>query len=443
MQRRAVMVIIWMLGLVLRIDAQSHWSELPPIPDKEGYAGMFAGVSHDVLICAGGANFPDKKPWEGGIKQWYDNIYLLKGETEQWAISGQKLPWNRAYGVTVSYQDRVILIGGSDATGHYADVLSLENKNGEIIMDSLPALPEPLANMCGVVIDGVIYIAGGNHTPEGLAEKKLYLLNLRASGEELRWLEGPSWPGPARIQSVAAAHNGMFYLFSGFDLRRKADGTIERMLLQDAYRYQPDKDDFQSGQWQQLPDLPRGAAAAPSPAFTLGMDHIVIPGGLDTGTLKYTDPVNHPGFIPDVIAFNVKSNEWVSQPDMPSGACRVTAPAAFWKGHWVIPNGEMGPGRRSPKVFALDTSISFGWQNWLTLMVYLFCMLLIGFYFSRKENTTADYFLAGGRIPWWAAGISIYGTQLSAITFMAIPAIVYATDWRLAVGTLMILGIVP
>lgn len=443
MQRRAVMVVFWMLGLVFQINAQSHWSELPPIPDKEGYAGMFAGVSHDVLICAGGANFPDKKPWEGGLKQWYDIIYLLKGEREQWTVSRQSLPWKRAYGVTVSYQDRVILVGGNDATGHYADVLSLEYRNGEIIMDSLPSLPEPLANMSGVVMDGVIYIAGGNHTPEGLAEKKLYLLNLNASAGELRWLEGPSWPGPARIQSVAAAHNGMFYLFSGFDLRRKADGTIERMLMQDAFRYQPDKDDFRSGQWQQLPDLPRGAAAAPSPAFTLGMDHIVIPGGLDAGTLKYTDPANHPGFIPDVIAFNVKSHEWVSQPDMPSGASRVTAPATLWKGHWVVPNGEIGPGSRSPKVFALDTSISFGWQNWLTLLVYLFCMLLIGFYFSRKENTTADYFLAGGRIPWWAAGISIYGTQLSAITFMAIPAIVYATDWRLAVGTLMIMGIVP
>ena len=32
------------------------------------------------------------------------------------------------------------------------------------------------------------------------------------------------------------------------------------------------------------------------------------------------------------------------------------------------------------------------------------------------------FFLAGRRMPWWAAALSIFGTQLSAITFMAIPS---------------------
>ena len=35
----------------------------------------------------------------------------------------------------------------------------------------------------------------------------------------------------------------------------------------------------------------------------------------------------------------------------------------------------------------------------------------------------------GGRIPWWAAGISIYATMLSAITYMAYPAKTFATNW--------------
>ena len=35
----------------------------------------------------------------------------------------------------------------------------------------------------------------------------------------------------------------------------------------------------------------------------------------------------------------------------------------------------------------------------------------------------------GGRIPSWAAGISIFGTALSPITFLAIPAKTYSTDW--------------
>ena len=32
-------------------------------------------------------------------------------------------------------------------------------------------------------------------------------------------------------------------------------------------------------------------------------------------------------------------------------------------------------------------------------------------------------------MPWWAAGLSIFGTALSAITFMAIPAKAYSADW--------------
>ena len=33
-----------------------------------GFAGPINGVTHNVLIVAGGANFPDKMPWEGGKK---------------------------------------------------------------------------------------------------------------------------------------------------------------------------------------------------------------------------------------------------------------------------------------------------------------------------------------------------------------------------------------
>jgi hypothetical protein len=46
---------------------------LPPLLNKEGVAGCFAGASHGSLLVAGGANFPGKKPWEGGAKVWHDD----------------------------------------------------------------------------------------------------------------------------------------------------------------------------------------------------------------------------------------------------------------------------------------------------------------------------------------------------------------------------------
>jgi len=57
-------------------------------------------------------------------------------------------------------------------------------------------------------------------------------------------------------------------------------------------------------------------------------------------------------------------------------------------------------------------------------------MLYLGFFFMKRESGTEDFFKGGGRIPWWAAGMSIFATMLSAITFMAIPAKTYATDWK-------------
>ena len=66
----------------------------------------------------------------------------------------------------------------------------------------------------------------------------------------------------------------------------------------------------------------------------------------------------------------------------------------------------------------------------ITVIVLYFCSLaFIGWYFSRNQNTSDDYFRGGGRIPWFVVGLSIFGTALSAITFMAIPAKAYATDW--------------
>lgn len=74
-------------------------------------------------------------------------------------------------------------------------------------------------------------------------------------------------------------------------------------------------------------------------------------------------------------------------------------------------------------------SASFGLANWAVLGIYLLGMLGIGIYFKQREKGTNDFFKGGGRIPWWAAGISIYATMISAITYMAIPAKAYATDW--------------
>jgi SSS family transporter len=53
----------------------------------------------------------------------------------------------------------------------------------------------------------------------------------------------------------------------------------------------------------------------------------------------------------------------------------------------------------------------------------------IGFHFSRKNKSAEDYFVAGKRVVWWAAGLSIFSTMLSAITYLSLPAKAYANNW--------------
>lgn len=48
---------------------------------------MYAGVSNNFLLCMGGANFPEKMPWEGGVKQWHNKIFILEEGAKSWIIS--------------------------------------------------------------------------------------------------------------------------------------------------------------------------------------------------------------------------------------------------------------------------------------------------------------------------------------------------------------------
>jgi len=81
----------------------------------------------------------------------------------------------------------------------------------------------------------------------------------------------------------------------------------------------------------------------------------------------------------------------------------------------------------------------------IVLILYFGVLVFIGYYFSKRQKNSDDYFRGGQRIPWWAAGLSLFGTALSAITFMAIPAKSFATNWSYMLfngGILMVAPII-
>ena len=451
----------------------SQLSELPPAPGQQiqaGLAGAFSGVHHDALIIAGGANFPEAPPWQGGAKVYWDDIYVLDHDasgTYQWhVIEEVKLPVPLAYGVSVSTAQGVLCIGGANEkqVSDQVFLLQWDKTSKTLTLKTLPSLPVPLAFMGGSRVNNKIYVAGGQETVDGPATKNFYTFDLGS----FKWDSLEPWPGPARIVPVTAAQSDgntdCFFLFSG----RKTAPGVKTDILSDAYRYDP----FHN-QWFALSPVHRGEGSPVSvmagTAVASGAHHILLLGGAD-GVLftrledldrqisttedtiarnafeqqKLDILLNHPGFSRDILAYHTLTDTWNKVGELPFES-QVTTHAIRWNGTVVIPSGEVRPGIRTSSLWQgkVVSEPVFGWVNYAVIGTYLLLLVGMGVYFSRFENTTNDYFKAGGRIPWWAAGLSIFGTQLSAITFMAIPAKAYATDWGFFMLNMTIIMVAP
>ncbi len=66
--------------------------------------------------------------------------------------------------------------------------------------------------------------------------------------------------------------------------------------------------------------------------------------------------------------------------------------------------------------------------NWVVIGVYFGLTLWLGERVGRRGGDLDEYFLAGRGMPWWAAALSIVGTETSTLTFVGVPAIAYAGD---------------
>lgn len=442
-------VILWSLALTLFLSSPKFWSlacaaddgswaSLPPLPNELGVAGAICGTDGQSLIVAGGANFPLAPPWENGNKVWYDQIYVLESPEAAWKLAG-KLPHPVGYAVSLSIPSGpqraagVACLGGSDASRHYAECYMLNLSNGQVQVEPLPPLPKTCANACGVVLGDTIYVAGGTESPTAThALHSFWSLNLNS--QPLRWIELEPWPGPARMLAVAAVQDKSLYLCSGADLSAATDGRSERRYLKDCYRFRPREG------WKRMADMPHATVAAPYPAPATGQSSFLVIGGDDGSRAEFQPMSEHPGFPRKILAYHTITDTWKTVLNLPVN--QVSTSAVSWQGRWVLPSGEIKPGVRSPAVWSLIVSPhkkTFGWANTSVVIAYLLLMVWIGWICSKKNQTTNDYFRGGQRIPWWAAGLSIFATMLSSITYMSIPAAGYTDGWGLFLGNTYII----
>ena len=64
----------------------------------------------------------------------------------------------------------------------------------------------------------------------------------------------------------------------------------------------------------------------------------------------------------------------------------------------------------------------FNWLDFTVLIGYLAAILAIATVFVKEQHSSSDFFVAARSIPWWAAGMSILATLVSAIGIIGAPA---------------------
>jgi len=76
----------------------------------------------------------------------------------------------------------------------------------------------------------------------------------------------------------------------------------------------------------------------------------------------------------------------------------------------------------------------------VVIIAYLVGTTLLGIWVGRRQKDAKDYFVAARSIPWWAVLFSVVASETSALTFISIPGLAYATNLgflQLATGYLL------
>lgn len=429
LKRTCLSICLFLSVLFLQARPILHQHKCSPlhVTPTEGLAAFFSGVVDEQVIVAGGANFPDVPCAEGGTKRYYDEIRTL-GKDGQWRVTGH-LPVALSNGAGCTTPKGLLCVGGSAADGIHAECL-LVTKNG---IETLPSLPFPLKEHA-VAINKETAIVVGGMTDQG---ENTQLLKLDLTNPADGWKVLCEMPGGGRLQPVATVQTGALgpclFVFSGY--HKDGEATLVR---NDGLRL-----NLNTLTWQETASIPEGFTLTGGSCTTSGYSHILCLGGVNKEVFeaRLNDPnpqydyfLHEPSwyrFNDRVWVYHTITNSWYALSSNEAFARAGAGVIALPEGGWLYINGETKPGIRSAEVTRLEIEQprSFGWANWIVLVVYLLSMLLLGYVFMKRENGADDFFKGGGRIPWWAAGMSIYATMLSALTYMGIPAKAYATNW--------------
>ncbi len=225
------------------------------------------------------------------------------------------------------------------------------------------------------------FVAGGTYGPK--------LFSRDAADPDAAWAPCSEPPASLGESPVIAVQGGKLYVTGA-----GTDGTL-------SFEYNP-----LNNRWKTI--MPADQDMRGYVGTSCGNDHILYFNGN-----KADDRI---------IAYHRITDEWFEIGLLPRA---IQATGAVSEGDAFI-------------VFSPSTAIAgkavlqptaYHWVNHLVVAALLLAIIGIGAVMSRREKSAGDYFRAGNRIPWWAAGLSMFAALASAISLMSMPGKGYSTNW--------------
>ena len=380
--------------------------------------GGFLVNSGSKLIAAAESETPEP---DGMLSIWTSPV-----SAGSWTKSAVKVaPWSAA----VDWEGKAIVAGGLRAGKPLTEVALLAADGaGGVTVTRLPDLPRPLAGAGAAVIGKTLYVFGGISSKEpAVFEKALWKLDLTAGGNQAVWTEAENFPGVPRAFFAVTQQYGMLCLFGGVGPSTADGARFESLKEAWVYRPQPIEGTSYIG-WKRVADLPEPLVGAG--AISLGQASVLLVGGDHAATSELPPSMVPAGNeVPSL--YHTVTDAWCAFDNAVPAAGSL--PLKMDQSVWLIGRGEMREltfPRAVRDLAAIDYIVVVG---------YFALLAGIGFYFSKQESS-AEFSLGNRQVKWWAAGISMFATGASAISFMAIPALAFSTN---LVWTWPLLTLIP
>ncbi|WFC42483.1 sodium:solute symporter [Pseudoxanthomonas sp. SE1] len=353
-----------------------------PAPPAEVRALHTVGP-HLVAFSDAGAWY-----WISAEKQWRAVALPPDADAAGW----QNAAIGRLYQVRPSSGESAVRVV-AEAT--FAD--------GRLALRDLPQFPLPLARLRLAEGAGVLHVVGQDE----LGVNHVFRRRLDAAAGTA-WQSIPAWGGDGAADTLVAQRGELVV-------------TIAAESGDALWRWSVDHG------WQALPPVP-GRVLTADGARAVGQAHVLYLLKADAAGAR----------APRLATFHTVTRAWA---DLPAPTGTMPAPVTAWGDGFAGADASLGA-IRMVEVSARSHLLT--WLDWLVIVVYLAAMVGIGMYFylQEKRASTADFFVGGRSIPFWAAGVSLYATNTSSISFIAIPAKAFETNWQYLTNNLIaVLGL--